>query len=189
MENKFIYPFINSSCRYLAFDDLEPTDVLILSSMRKIVDCYESPDAVKEFHICSLLLEIFASVIKKSCTKVFPIKNSVNFVFAQQLINYLRKNISEEIFLENIENELGVSKDEICRKFKKAINLSVFQYLKQTRIEKATKLLSVDNKTIERVAIECGFHSTSHFCTTFKEATGISPLKYRNGRLSGFDIQ
>lgn len=180
LESKFIGPFINSSCRYLVFESTNSEDPAILSLMKEIVNSFESDSPVKEMFICSNLLRIMACVIQKSFSYQHQIPDTGNFAFAQKVIEYLERNIKEEISLEDIEKEVGLCKEEICRKFRRAVNLSVFQYLKQIRIEKAALLLTEDNKTVERIALECGFRSTSYFCKTFKETTGLSPLKYKN---------
>jgi len=65
------------------------------------------------------------------------------------------------------------------RVFKSETGTTPYDYLLNSKIEKAKKILEEEEKPITEVCFLCGFFNPSHFSTTFKKKVGISPYKYR----------
>lgn len=55
--------------------------------------------------------------------------------------------------------------------------------LNERRVRRASQMLadftSYGNITIEAIAHDCGFKTASHFSSTFKQITGLSPAVFR----------
>ena len=49
------------------------------------------------------------------------------------------------------------SKVSLCKKFKSVMNCSIMEYVSRMRLSKAKLLLRDTNKSIEEIAVECGF--------------------------------
>jgi AraC-like DNA-binding protein len=81
--------------------------------------------------------------------------------------------------LQDLVNISGLSKYYLIRKFEQEYGISPHQYLTSLRINHARKIMR-RNKNISDVALEAGFYDQSHFTKTFKEHTGITPMKYLN---------
>ncbi len=93
-------------------------------------------------------------------------------------IDYIQDNLTQDISLEAIANELGISRYYFCRLFKKSTGVSPHQYVIQCRIDRAKKLLSQKHKNIADVALQVGFTNQSHFSKHFKRIVGITPKKF-----------
>lgn len=72
----------------------------------------------------------------------------------------------------------GVSPFHLVRVFTRAVGLSPHQYLVQTRIRHATRLLA-QGLPCSFVAAMTGFADQSHFTTQFKRYLGITPASYQ----------
>ncbi|MEO1764641.1 MAG: AraC family transcriptional regulator [Cyanobacteria bacterium J06629_18] len=96
----------------------------------------------------------------------------------QQAIDYIQSNLAEEISLESIANELGISRYYFCRLFKKSMGISPYQYLIESRIERAKELLIQPDISITDVALKVGFYSQSHFTKYFKKVVGVTPKEF-----------
>ncbi|THU39208.1 helix-turn-helix transcriptional regulator [Niastella caeni] len=68
--------------------------------------------------------------------------------------------------------------------FKQTFHMSLYEFLTNIRIEKAKDLLEYTEDPVSRVAINVGFPDGGSFCKRFKQYTGLSPLKYRQMRLT-----
>jgi transcriptional regulator GlxA family with amidase domain len=53
------------------------------------------------------------------------------------------------------------------------------EYRRAARVRAASSLLLESSSPISRIAHECGFSDQSHLTNVFREATGISPRRYR----------
>lgn len=97
----------------------------------------------------------------------------------QRVIGYINRHISEELSIDQISEACYISKYYLCRIFKKRVGLTIMEYILQTRISMAKELLEKQKTSITQISIACGFSSPSYFSRSFKEAMGISPLKYK----------
>lgn len=93
--------------------------------------------------------------------------------------SYINENISLSISIEDLANELNISKFHFLNEFKKYNGITPYQHILNTRIEKARTLLSQSEMKITEIAHSLGFSDSSHFSRTFKKTTGQSPKSYR----------
>lgn len=84
------------------------------------------------------------------------------------------------IKLDDVCREIGMSKYHFIRSFKDYYGLSPHQFLKSERIRFSSTLLNNTNLSISKIAVKAGYESTSSFSRSFREQTGITPLRYRN---------
>jgi iron complex transport system substrate-binding protein len=67
----------------------------------------------------------------------------------------------------------------VSRLFKEFAGLSLKEYLKRARLEKARTLLMITDKTVTRVAEELGYSDIYLFSNQFKQHYGMSPSTYQ----------
>ena len=73
----------------------------------------------------------------------------------------------------------NISESEVLRVFRKTINKTPIQYLKEYRILKACELLKDTNQKTIDIAFNTGFNDASYFNKIFKQTKGLTPLEYR----------
>ncbi|MCH4889221.1 helix-turn-helix transcriptional regulator [Acidaminobacter sp. JC074] len=93
--------------------------------------------------------------------------------------NYIHNHLSEGITIDDLADELNISKFHFLNEFKKLTGITPYQHLLKVRIDLAKKALSNLDKSITSIAYDLGFSDNSHFSRTFKKATGDSPKNYR----------
>jgi AraC family transcriptional regulator len=93
----------------------------------------------------------------------------------KQAIAYIEEHLAQEISLDRIADELGISRYYFCRLFKQSTRLSPYQYVIQQRVERAKQLLHEGNLSLSDIAIACGFTHQSHLNRHFKRVTGVTP--------------
>lgn len=103
----------------------------------------------------------------------------------RRTINYIEEHYAEGISMKEISLSFNINAAYLGYLFKKETGIFFNHYLTELRLEHAMELLCHTGKRISDIAAEIGFATTSHFITTFKKKTGLSPLKYResNGNL------
>jgi AraC-like DNA-binding protein len=80
----------------------------------------------------------------------------------------------------------GWSPSHLIRAFRAATGQSPHRWLLQRRLDEACRLLDLGQHSVTDVCWLAGFGSLSHFVTTFRRETGVSPGGYRRRADSDF---
>ena len=96
----------------------------------------------------------------------------------------VRLNIQEQysdpsLSLEKLAVIAGMSPHQMGILFKKKFGVPCWQYVIDTRIEAAAKLLLMPGYSVGMVAEQCGFRDVYYFSRMFKKHMGVSPREYR----------
>ena len=87
------------------------------------------------------------------------------------------RHFSENITIEDICNEIGLSKYYLRHVFKEAMGVSILKHLNYIICKKACTMLKIGKYNISESAYECGFHNLSYFSKAYKEIIGNLPAK------------
>lgn len=85
------------------------------------------------------------------------------------------KNIS----LKAIAEELHISQTQVISIFKKAFNMTPYQYFSKRRIDIAASLLLNSSMQVKEIAEALHYADQPYFSNAFKKIMGMSPEKYR----------
>ena len=90
----------------------------------------------------------------------------------------LARNLAEPPTLEMLGREVGCSPFYLSRSFSREVGLTIPQYLRKLRMERAAELLRSGRYNVTEAATEVGYASLSHFSKAFCETTGCCPVLY-----------
>jgi len=105
----------------------------------------------------------------------------INNQLVNSIIHYINDNLLSEINLDEIAKHHYISKNHLCRIFKKHTGTTVIGYIIIRRIAEAKRFLS-DGCDVKDTCEKCGFNDYSHFIRTFKNIVGVPPKQYINKR-------
>lgn len=97
----------------------------------------------------------------------------------QTVIQFIEKNYSNAITVDDMVEHIHVSKYHFIRRFRHMMGITPYSYLTNYRINMSKTLLRSTDKTVSEIAELCGFPDTSNFIAQFKKHTGQRPLQYR----------
>ncbi len=101
---------------------------------------------------------------------------------ANDIIYYIYKYIDTNINLDELSENLGISKFHLHRIFKNEFGKNVYESIKSIRLQKAASLLLTNkHSTITQIAKMCGYSSQTAFSKVFKEKFAMTPKEWRNG--------
>ena len=96
--------------------------------------------------------------------------------FLKQLQAIIQKNISDSEFgVEDMGQQIGLSRVQLYRKVKAMTGSSVVDLLRKARLAKARRLLETRSMSVSEVAYEVGFSAPSYFTKCFKDEYGMLP--------------
>ena len=93
---------------------------------------------------------------------------------------HIEKNHSEKMSVDELAIMVSVGRRSFERRFKKATNNSVLEYIQRVKIEAAKRSFESSRKNINEVMFDVGYTDTKAFRTIFKKITGLTPVEYRN---------
>jgi len=114
---------------------------------------------------------------KASKTFIFP--ESYDDIIMKKALKYINENFSSSKFeINNISDEVGVSRTQLWRKFKSSTGQNLSDYIQDLRFQKAQEMLSSGKYRVFEVAYAVGYSSSPYFTKCFSKKFGISPKEY-----------
>ena len=81
----------------------------------------------------------------------------------------------DHLSLAHIATELGYSTSTLQRKFKLRHSITVQDYIRQNKLEKAKQAIVFEQLSLGEAAYQAGYNHVSNFITAFKKQYGLSP--------------
>lgn len=100
----------------------------------------------------------------------------------QFLLDFVNANYQNPIRLNDLAQKFYTSTSTLSRFFKRQTGLYFGEYLNSVRLDHAAHALSQTDKTVTRIAVECGFTNASAFSRPFQTTYGMPPTAYRKER-------
>ena len=94
--------------------------------------------------------------------------------------DFIETNYTDKISVDMLAHKFAIGRRSFERRFKKATNNTVVEYIQRVKIEVAKRSFESSRKNINEVMFDVGYSDTKAFCTLFKKITGLTPIEYRN---------
>jgi AraC-like DNA-binding protein len=160
-----------SDCRTMAADERKLVASLLTPPVAK---------AARSLWYQSKALELMAHLL-------FARKDPELFCMRQKKVARDRVECAKELLardlanpptLESLGQEVGCSPFYLSRIFSREVGLTIPQYLRNIRMERAAELLRSGSYNVTEAATEVGYASLSHFSKAFCETIGCCPVLY-----------
>jgi AraC-like DNA-binding protein len=96
----------------------------------------------------------------------------------EKVVAVLREKLSSPPTLEELGRAVGCSPFHLSRTFSTATGMTIPQYTRQLRMERAAELLKSGKFNVTEAALEVGYSSLSHFSQAFHDTFGCCPGLY-----------
>ena len=149
------------------------------NQMMHIINLLNREGAINYDRLASSVLEIFqhafpSPYLNKPSTNRLP----------EMIKNYIDAHITEKITLDDISNNLYVSKSHIERIFKQEYGQTPLAYCANQKITQVASMLTTTNYSLSQIAQQFGFSDVKYMSKAFKRVKGKTPNEYRNEKLS-----
>lgn len=98
----------------------------------------------------------------------------------EPVLRWMEENAHRELRLEEIAAQAMMSTRTLSRRFREQTGTTPLQWLKFSRLRKAQVLLETTGDSIECIATQVGFGSSTSLREQFKQVVGVSPQAYRH---------
>jgi YesN/AraC family two-component response regulator len=96
-------------------------------------------------------------------------------------IQYISKYYPKDISLDSVAEAVGLSANYLGGIFKNETGMTIRQFIENTRIEEAKRLIASPACKLIGIPQQVGFNSYSYFVSVFKRSVGLTPTEYRKG--------
>jgi AraC-like DNA-binding protein/CheY-like chemotaxis protein len=97
----------------------------------------------------------------------------------RQVDAFIRSHLAHPITLEELAAALDLSPFYFTRMFKAATGFTPLDYVMESRIEEAERLLGGTSLSMAEIARRVGFRTQAHFSTQFRRRRGCAPRAMR----------
>lgn len=122
------------------------------------------------------LREFYYAVLKgaagDAARSAFGVGNEI-----ARTIDYLSTHLHEQVTIDDMAEQIGMSRAVFHRRFKEATTMSPIQFVKSMRLNNAAMKIA-DGKTVSEAAWDVGYQSSSQFSREFKRMYGQSPRQW-----------
>ena len=145
----------------------KPFNLLFLQ--KTIKSLLQNRDKIKEHYSGEIFSEEKSHISKKTDRK-----------FMIEFTAIVENNIGNDKFgINDICNELGISRVQLYRRVKAVLNCNVNDYIVTTRLQKAKYYMQHEDLSISEIAFKSGFSSAAYFSTVFKSKFGVTPSAFK----------
>ncbi len=112
------------------------------------------------------------------------IKDIMSSLFTKRSFKFkevIETHICSGISISDLSQLTNKSLSAFKKEFYNVYQDTPGHYIMNRKLEKVAELLLVSDDSVQDIAFNCGFKSTSHLSRSFKDKYHITPSKYRNG--------
>ncbi len=120
-----------------------------------------------------------SAVMNKFMDYVFRFNDVKHIDVIRKAVDYIRRNYSKKITLEEVAAHVFLSPSYFSKIFKDEMKCNFNSYLNKIRIDRSKALLLSDKIRLVDVSGLVGFEDQSYFSKVFKRMTGVTPGKFR----------
>ena len=166
----------------LSWDAGSPQDARALDLVRESFGLRPEDDAAYEMRLRTLLSEIWVIALEEARPLMgagpasHPTHRDLRF---EKMRDFVSAHYSEAIEVADIAAAGCTSVRDCFRSFRDYVDMGPAQYVREYRVRQSCRLLAHTSRTIESVALACGFSSAAQFSQTFKAIMGCAPSAYR----------
>ena len=136
--------------------------------------------AVMTFMTILYELSLFADEAKVLSSSSFAkIDMNADSTRMRKIQEYINENYKENITLGQLSEIAGLTPVSFSRFFKLHTGKSPFDYIIETRLGYAARLLVDSSKSVAEICFECGFNNISNFNRIFKKSKNCTPKEFR----------
>ncbi|WP_160114718.1 AraC family transcriptional regulator [Aquimarina sp. AU474] len=177
----------NSSFKFIEVTQKKSNNK-IHNLLHKIAYLYEHDQLIFKQQIDNLFIQISELIVQEQTNidanfkKLKVVKHNTKkelYKLVTEAKEYINDNLNEDISLDIISRDIGISKYYLHRLFTEINGKTPLSYLTTVRLEKAITKLRYSKNSIFDIAIACGFDNVSYFSNIFKRHTGFSPTQFR----------
>lgn len=152
----------------------------LLSNIETLIAETDSPDDQLKLPLLSASFNnVLISILRKCLNNEQTGNNNHFHSYIHKAISIAKSHFRENIPLVDLAKMVGLTPNYLGSLFKKKFKMTYTEYIRDLRLKHAKNLLTHSDSSIEFIALNSGFQTSSYFVQCFKKRFGITPKQYQ----------
>jgi len=162
---------------FLYFND----DSRYYSILTDMLPIYQLEKELEIYRLRSLMANFAANALNEP--EVPPtVKSGLKSHQKKLAMGYIYDNLTGRFQIRDLAEKVKMNPVYFARMFKISFGATPQDWIKKERVRLGTSLLLESKYTVSEIAYQLGYEDIYFFSRQFKEVTGVSPQKWREGR-------
>ena len=183
VERRCFRPFLqNSAVPCILLTSGNSCTRTVIQKLNETEALFDQKTFCYELKIKGLLCEIFGMILcehQNDLAKFVP-ANQLELERLEQMLNYLNTHFESIISLQELADQVHLSREVCCRLFKKMTGKTITGYLEEYRVNQSLPLVQSCQYSMIQIADMTGFSNASRFARAFRRQFGCNPGEYNS---------
>lgn len=161
--------------------DLEKNRQAKSKLVNYMIDLAHAKDTDQRVEQNIIVLKMIDVLVKELISKnnIHQEKHDEMTEVIHSIMEYIEHHFYQQITLDDIADFTNYNKTYLSSIFKRKMGITIFQYLKNIRLQHCLQELKETDETIVNIALKNGFANIQSFNKVFKEIYQMTPAQYR----------
>ena len=178
MDKKYLFvASITLATRFAIEGGIEAQEAYNMSD--NFIQRMDRLDTIEDiYELQTEMIKTFTLKVKNSKSKKKP--SDISYVSRQVLeaMDYIYYHLHERITVEDVASAVSLSPNYLNHLFSKEKGQSIQKYISARKIDAAKNMLQYSDYSVTQIAAILAYSSVSHFISSFKKATGMTPRDF-----------
>lgn len=174
-----IMPLWNDIIEQLGRTPSLPPDSAPIAALSKLFLAAKATEISDPYTASSYVYHFFMEF--KRFTDSNPVQSNIPSAI-NVAVQWIDQHFANMISLEQLAEQVGLSKYYFLRSFTKAVGMTPNDYINRKRIEHSLELLLSTDYSLELIARKVGYSSASYFIRVFRKMIGQTPATFRSSK-------
>ena len=156
-------------------------DRQLTAILDRIIRIYREQAFGWELEFKGKFLTLFSRMFSNYCRQSQLLANAQQYDkslrYTRWILNYITSHYTGVISLDDIAQQLNLTKSYLCRLFRQHTGMTIMNYTNRLRCYQAIYLMET-GATVTQAALSVGFNDYNYFSRVFKQIIGCSPSTY-----------
>ncbi len=158
--------------------------VRIVSAVDRLAEECEQAGPAQDVLLHAHMAELLVRILRIAGHETPESESSKTPALIQNILTYINAHLTERMSIQQIAEELNVSRSLLCHEFSRYYGDSLWHYVIQRRLALSQQLLT-SGASVTDACFDAGFQNYSNFIKVFARTFGITPRKYAVSSRSG----
>ncbi|MBL9116382.1 MAG: helix-turn-helix transcriptional regulator [Verrucomicrobiaceae bacterium] len=153
-----------------------PMDSVLQGMVQQLIAIHEMPYSdPRDYQLLHLSAALLHTVFAKVDSQ--PVRRLPEALL--QVLALIARVPNADLSNQNLANRARMSLERFIRSFREHLGQTPAAYVTSVRVKAASELLALSDKSIEQIALECGFPNRHYLSRVFARALGCGPAEFR----------